>query len=69
MMDSPVGIAAWLIEKFNSWSDVKNNDIEGVHSKDALLTNIMIYIIILVDERVNYLDELIIIHCRWIDID
>ncbi|MEL0022304.1 MAG: epoxide hydrolase, partial [Rickettsiales bacterium] len=21
MMDSPVGIAAWLIEKFNSWSD------------------------------------------------
>jgi microsomal epoxide hydrolase len=45
MMDSPVGIAAWLIEKFNSWSDVKNNDIEGVHSKDTLLTNIMIYII------------------------
>ena len=45
MMDSPVGIAAWLIEKFNSWSDVKDNDIESVHSKDTLLTNIMIYII------------------------
>ena len=44
MMDSPVGIAAWLVEKFNSWSDVKNNDIESVYSKDELLTNIMIYI-------------------------
>lgn len=44
MMDSPVGIAAWLVEKFNSWSDVENNDIESVHSKDELLTNIMIYI-------------------------
>lgn len=44
MMDSPVGIAAWLVEKFNSWSDVKDNNIEAVHSKDELLTNIMIYI-------------------------
>jgi microsomal epoxide hydrolase len=44
MMDSPVGIAAWLVEKFNSWSDVENNDIESAHSKDELLTNIMIYI-------------------------
>ena len=23
MMDSPVGIAAWLVEKFNSWSDTR----------------------------------------------
>ena len=45
MMDSPVGIAAWLIEKFNSWSNIEDNDIESVHSKDTLLTNIMIYII------------------------
>lgn len=44
MMDSPVGIAAWIIEKFNSWSDVNDNDIEAVHSKDDLLTNIMIYL-------------------------
>lgn len=44
MMDSPVGIAAWLVEKFNSWSDVEDNDIESAHSKDDLLTNIMIYI-------------------------
>ncbi len=44
MMDSPVGIAAWLIEKFNSWSDTDGDDIESSHSKDALLTNIMVYI-------------------------
>lgn len=45
MMDSPVGIAAWIIEKFYSWSDNKRSDIETVFSKDVLLTNIMIYII------------------------
>lgn len=44
MMDSPVGIAAWLVEKFNSWSDVEDNNIESAHSMDELLTNIMIYI-------------------------
>ncbi|MGH1482656.1 MAG: epoxide hydrolase family protein [Geminicoccales bacterium] len=44
MMDSPVGIAAWLVEKFNSWSDTKGNYIESVYSKDELLTNIMIYV-------------------------
>ena len=45
MMDSPVGIAAWLIEKFNSWSDTDGDDIESAHSKDVLLTNIMVYIV------------------------
>ncbi|OUU65461.1 MAG: epoxide hydrolase [Candidatus Pelagibacter sp. TMED64] len=45
MMDSPVGIAAWIIEKFYFWSDIKNNDLESVYSKDILLANIMVYII------------------------
>ena len=45
MMDSPVGIAAWILEKIYFWSDLKNNNIENVYSKDILLTNIMIYII------------------------
>lgn len=44
MMDSPVGIAAWLVEKFHDWSDVATGDIEAAHSKDELLNNIMIYI-------------------------
>ena len=45
MMDSPVGIAAWIIEKMYSWSDLKNGDIESVYSKDTLLANIMIYVV------------------------
>jgi len=45
MMDSPVGIAAWIIEKFYFWSDLKNNNIESVYSKDTLLANIMVYIV------------------------
>ena len=45
MMDSPVGVAAWLVEKFNSWSDTDGDDIESVYTKDELLTNIMIYLV------------------------
>ncbi|MBT6273025.1 MAG: alpha/beta fold hydrolase [Chromatiales bacterium] len=45
MMDSPVGVAAWIIEKFNSWSDTDGDDVESVHSKDELLTNIMVYLV------------------------
>lgn len=45
MMDSPVGVAAWILEKFNSWSDTDGDDVESAHSKDALLTNIMVYIV------------------------
>ena len=45
MMDSPVGIAAWIIEKMRGWSDIKNDNIESVYSKDLLLSNIMIYLV------------------------
>ena len=45
MIDSPVGTAAWILEKFFSWSDLKKNNIESVYSKNLLLTNIMIYIL------------------------
>ena len=40
--DSPVGLAAWLIEKFRTWSD-SQGDIESRFSKDELLTNVMLY--------------------------
>ena len=45
MIDSPVGTAAWILEKFYSWSDLKKANIENVYSKNLLLTNIMIYIL------------------------
>jgi pimeloyl-ACP methyl ester carboxylesterase len=45
MMDSPVGIAAWILEKMNAWSDTDGDNIESVYTKDQLLTNIMVYIV------------------------
>ncbi|WP_225980051.1 epoxide hydrolase family protein [Pseudobacter ginsenosidimutans] len=40
--DSPAGLAAWIIEKFNSWR-TQEDGIENHFTKDELLTNIMIY--------------------------
>jgi pimeloyl-ACP methyl ester carboxylesterase len=40
--DSPVGLAAWIVEKFRAWSDC-DGDVERRFSKDDLLTNITIY--------------------------
>jgi pimeloyl-ACP methyl ester carboxylesterase len=42
LTDSPVGLAAWLLEKFALWSD-SDSDPERVFSRDDLLTNVMIY--------------------------
>lgn len=44
MMDSPVGQAAWILEKFHGWSDIEGEDVESAHSRDDLLTNITIYV-------------------------
>lgn len=40
--DSPAGTAAWIAEKFRTWSDC-DGDLESVYTKDQLLTNIMFY--------------------------
>ena len=40
--DSPAGLAAWIVEKFRSWSDC-GGDVESRFTKDELLTNAMIY--------------------------
>ncbi len=40
--DSPAGLAAWIIEKFRTWSDCKG-DVESRFSKDQMLTNVMVY--------------------------
>jgi len=40
--DSPAGLAAWITEKFYSWTDCKG-DLDSCVSRDELLTNIMIY--------------------------
>jgi pimeloyl-ACP methyl ester carboxylesterase len=40
--DSPIGLAAWIIDKFHAWSDI-NGDLESVYTRDELLTNLTIY--------------------------
>ena len=42
LTDSPVGLAAWIVEKFRTWSDC-GGDVERRFTKDELLTNVMIY--------------------------
>jgi len=42
LTDSPVGLAAWIVEKFRAWSDC-GGDVERAFTMDALLTNISIY--------------------------
>jgi microsomal epoxide hydrolase len=42
LTDSPVGLAAWIIEKFRTWSDC-DGDVDRRFGKDVLLTNVMLY--------------------------
>jgi pimeloyl-ACP methyl ester carboxylesterase len=42
LSDSPVGLAAWIVEKFRAWSD-SDGDVETRFSKDELITNLMVY--------------------------
>lgn len=40
--DSPVGLCAWIVEKFREWSDCSGN-IENIFTKDELLANVSLY--------------------------
>jgi pimeloyl-ACP methyl ester carboxylesterase len=42
LTDSPVGLAAWIVEKFRAWSDC-DGDVERVFSLETLLTDISVY--------------------------
>ncbi len=42
LSDSPIGLASWIVEKWHGWSDHRG-DVETVHTKDELLTNVMVY--------------------------
>jgi pimeloyl-ACP methyl ester carboxylesterase len=42
LADSPVALAAWVIEKFWSWTD-HDGDLERLLSRDELLDNLMLY--------------------------
>ena len=42
LLDSPVGLLTWIIEKFYQWTDCKG-DPANIISRDRLLDNVMIY--------------------------
>jgi pimeloyl-ACP methyl ester carboxylesterase len=42
LTDSPVGLAAWLVERRRNWSDC-SGDVESRFSKDDLLTMVSLY--------------------------
>ena len=50
LSDSPVGVAAWILEKFGRWSDLPKRpegspDLWARYDEDLLLTNIMLYLV------------------------
>ncbi|TXC69581.1 alpha/beta fold hydrolase [Sphingomonas ginsenosidivorax] len=50
MSDSPVGVAAWILEKFGAWADVPRDghgrpDLWTAFDADTLITNIMLYLV------------------------
>ena len=49
MSDSPVGVAAWILEKFGAWTDAPHDaagrpDLWAAVDIDTVLTNIMLYV-------------------------
>lgn len=42
LMDSPAGLAAWIVEKFRAWTD-NDGTIESAIDRDRMLANIALY--------------------------
>lgn len=45
MSDNPIGTAAWIIEKFYGWSDLRKSDFLIKYNLNDLITNIMLYLV------------------------
>jgi pimeloyl-ACP methyl ester carboxylesterase len=43
LSDSPIGVAAWIVEKLKAWSD--SPALEPVFTKEQVVTNVMIYLV------------------------
>lgn len=43
LTDSPAGLAAWILEKFDAWSDLDPGGIAATYGWDRLLDNVMVY--------------------------
>jgi len=44
LSDSPIGTAAWIVEKLKVWSDSGNN-LDATFTKDQVLSNVMLYLV------------------------
>ena len=45
MADSPLGAAAWIIEKFATWSDLRGAPLWDYYDRDRLSTLVMLYLL------------------------
>lgn len=45
MMDSPVGVASWTIEKYHSWADKQSRRFEDIFTREQLLNEVMLYLV------------------------
>ncbi|MET7257831.1 epoxide hydrolase family protein [Dyadobacter fermentans] len=43
LQDSPTGLLAWLLERWRSWAQLENQDLESVFSREHMITNAMFY--------------------------
>jgi pimeloyl-ACP methyl ester carboxylesterase len=43
LTDSPAGVAAWIVEKLHAWSDLGDGGLEGVYTRDEIVTAVGIY--------------------------
>ena len=41
--DSPAGLLAWIVEKFRTWSDRRQNNGQLPFTPDFLITNVCLY--------------------------
>jgi len=42
--ESPLGQAAWILERFHDWGDLGEREVDEVFGMDHLITNVMLYV-------------------------
>lgn len=44
MLDSPVGAAAWIVQRYHDWADLRERRFEDAFTADQLLDEVMLYV-------------------------
>jgi microsomal epoxide hydrolase len=45
LTDSPVGFAAYVLDKWQKWTDTRQRPFEAIYTADRLLTEVMIFLV------------------------